>query len=82
MTDVTGFGLLGHLLEMAQGSGLTAHVHYGHLKKFDGLELYLQQRTTPGATARNWSSYGHNVQFDEALDAGEVRNVQIGRAHV
>jgi selenide,water dikinase len=75
MTDVTGFGLLGHLLEMAEGSGVTAQLHYRHLKKFDGIEQYLQQGTMPGATARNWSSYGHKVQFDEHLDGDIARNI-------
>ena len=75
MTDVTGFGLLGHLLEMAQGSHLTARLQYGKLKKFEGIESYLQLRTMPGATSRNWSSYGHNVQFDEQLDTEEARNI-------
>jgi selenide,water dikinase len=72
MTDVTGFGLLGHLLEMAQGSNCTAHLHYAKLKKFDGLEGYLQQGTRPGATARNWSSYGHQVQLNASVDEAEA----------
>jgi selenide,water dikinase len=72
MTDVTGFGLLGHLLEMAQGSNCTAHLHYAKLKKFDGLEGYLQQGTRPGATARNWSSYGHQVQLNAGVDEAEA----------
>lgn len=74
MTDVTGFGLLGHLLEMAEGSHLTAQLHYGHLKKFAGIDYYLQ-RTMPGATARNWSSYGHNVQLDKSIDETEVLGI-------
>lgn len=64
MTDVTGFGLLGHLIEMADGSGLSAQLHYELLKKFDGVEDYIAQKTMPGATARNWSSYGNNVFID------------------
>jgi selenide,water dikinase len=68
MTDVTGFGLLGHLLEMAEGSGLTAQVHYGLLKKFEGVEQYIEQRTTPGATARNWASYGSKIALDETIN--------------
>lgn len=73
MTDVTGFGLLGHLLEMAEGSGLTARLYYGHLKKFDGVAGYIEQRTMPGATARNWASYGHRIQLDEQGDETEAR---------
>jgi selenide,water dikinase len=75
MTDVTGFGLLGHLLEMAEGSNLTAHLHYGKVKKFDGIESYLQQRTMPGATARNWASYGSNVALDQNLNEAEVLGI-------
>lgn len=75
MTDVTGFGLLGHLLEMAAGSGLHAQLHYGHLKKFDGVEHYLQQRTMPGATARNWSSYGSNVQLEKTINEAEALGI-------
>lgn len=75
MTDVTGFGLLGHLLEMAEGGNLTAQVYYGLLKKFDGVAQYIQQRTMPGATARNWASYGSNIHFDETLDETEARAV-------
>ncbi len=73
MTDVTGFGLLGHLLEMAEGSGLTARLHYGLLKKFGGIESYIEQRTMPGATARNWASYGSKITLDENLNEGEAR---------
>ena len=65
MTDVTGFGLLGHLHELAGGSHLTARVQYGKVKKFDGIDQYILQRTMPGATARNWASYGGHVQFED-----------------
>jgi selenide,water dikinase len=75
MTDVTGFGLLGHLLEMAEGSNLTAHLHYGRLKKFDGIESYLQQRTMPGATARNWASYGSKVALDKSINEAEALGI-------
>lgn len=75
MTDVTGFGLLGHLLEMAEGSNLTAELHYGKVKKFDGFQQYLQLRTTPGATARNWASYGTKVQLKDGLDEAEALGI-------
>jgi selenide,water dikinase len=72
MTDVTGFGLLGHLLEMAEGSKLSAQLHYGHLKKFDGIGYYLQQRTRPGATSRNWNSYGSHIQLENDINMDEA----------
>ena len=61
MTDVTGFGLLGHALEMCRGSGLGARVRFDALPLLDGVaELScLSYRT--GAAVRNWESYGENV---------------------
>ena len=61
MTDVTGFGLLGHLAEVCEGSGLSAEVDFGAVPKFDFLDLYLDQNSTPGGTQRNWDSYGRKV---------------------
>jgi selenide,water dikinase len=72
LTDVTGFGLLGHLFEMAEGSHLSARLQYGHLKKFDGIGYYLQQRTQPGATSRNWNSYGSHVQLQNNVNTEEA----------
>ena len=75
MTDVTGFGLLGHLLEMAEGSGLSAELYYPAVKKLEGLEGYLTQRTIPDATFRNWNSYSHKVQFDKGVNVMEAFNL-------
>ena len=61
MTDVTGFGLLGHLCEMCEGSGLSAEIEFNKVPKFDFLEAYLQQKSVPGGTQRNWDSYGHKI---------------------
>ncbi len=61
MTDVTGFGLLGHLLEMADGSGLTAHIRYADVPRLDSVDYYLEQGCVPGGTQRNFDSYGHGV---------------------
>ncbi|MGE7958900.1 selenide, water dikinase SelD [Pseudomonas sp. NPDC089530] len=57
MTDVTGFGLLGHLVEMADGSGLTARIHYDRVPRLPGVEYYLDQGCVPGGTQRNFDSY-------------------------
>jgi selenide,water dikinase len=74
MTDVTGFGLLGHLIEMAEGSGLTANLLYDKILFIDGIEEYLAQKNIPGGTTRNWNSYGHKVSFDISFDETEAIN--------
>jgi selenide,water dikinase len=62
MTDVTGFGLLGHLVEMAEGSGLSAEVEFDNIKHItDNLVSYIQKGSIPGGTGRNWDSYGHKI---------------------
>ncbi len=61
MTDVTGFGLLGHLCEVCEGSGLSAEIEFSKVPKFDFLEDYLNQKSTPGGTQRNWDSYGEKI---------------------
>ncbi|GHC50357.1 selenide, water dikinase [Alcaligenes pakistanensis] len=61
MTDVTGFGLLGHLIEMADGSGLTARLNLGRVPLLPGIEHYLEQGCVPGGTQRNFDSYGHRI---------------------
>jgi selenide,water dikinase len=61
MTDVTGFGLLGHLLEMCEGSGVAARIHYDAVPKLPYVEWYLEQGCSPGGAQRNFDSYGHNI---------------------
>ncbi|MEH6366225.1 MAG: selenide, water dikinase SelD, partial [Pseudomonas marincola] len=61
MTDVTGFGLLGHLLEIAEGSGLTAEVEYARVPRIESVEYYLDQGCIPGGTLRNFDSYGEKI---------------------
>ncbi|WEK20499.1 MAG: selenide, water dikinase SelD [Candidatus Pedobacter colombiensis] len=61
MTDVTGFGLLGHLAEMCDGSGLSAVVEFDKVPVIASLPYYLDQNCYPGGTQRNWKSYGHKV---------------------
>jgi selenide,water dikinase len=73
MTDVTGFGLLGHLLEMCRGACLGAHIESGQLPLLSGVLEFARAGTTTGASARNWQSYGKDVRlppsFDSALQA-------------
>jgi selenide,water dikinase len=75
MTDVTGFGLMGHLVEMAEGSNVSIELRYSALPKIMGLKDYLNHGTIPGATSRNWNSYGSKVQIDDSVDLAEALNV-------
>ena len=61
MTDVTGFGLLGHLVEMADGSKLTAELDRDAVPVLDGVEAYLTAGCIPGGTLRNFDSYGERI---------------------
>ncbi len=61
MTDVTGFGLLGHLLEICEGSGVSAHLSFGAIPKADHVESYIARNCIPGGTYRNWKSYGDKI---------------------
>jgi selenide, water dikinase len=62
MTDVTGFALLGHLVEMAEGSGLSAEINFDKVPLvIDGIKNYIEQKSIPGGTHRNWDSYGHKI---------------------
>jgi selenide,water dikinase len=63
MTDVTGFGLLGHLVEMCAASDLTARVELDQVPFLDRkvLDYYLDKKSIPGGTHRNWDSYGHQI---------------------
>ncbi|WDF77601.1 selenide, water dikinase SelD [Mucilaginibacter sp. KACC 22773] len=61
MTDVTGFGLLGHLSEMCEGSGLSAVIEFDKVPVIPSLAGYLEQKCFPGGTQRNWNSYGSKI---------------------
>jgi selenide,water dikinase len=63
MTDVTGFGLLGHLLEMCRGSGLSARITSGDLPLLPGARVLAQSGIATGASNRNWQSYGKYVEL-------------------
>jgi len=62
MTDVTGFGLLGHLIEMAEGSGLSAELHYNKVPLIEGLSHYTSQMCVPDNTFRNWNAYEQKTE--------------------
>jgi len=66
MTDVTGFGLLGHALEMARGSGLTADIA-AEPPLLDGVEGLARDGVRTGASGRNWTSYGAMADLPASL---------------
>ena len=72
MTDVTGFGLLGHLMEMATGSGLQAELYYNEIQLAAGVQEYIAQRIFPDATTRNWNAYGTAVKFEKGVNVMEA----------
>jgi len=65
MTDVTGFGLLGHLSEVCEGSGVSAEIEWSKIPQFPEASVYLEHGCVPGGTHRNWDSYGANIQLGD-----------------
>jgi selenide,water dikinase len=61
MTDVTGFGLMGHLLEICQGSRLSAHIRYENVPLLPAIEQYIDMGCSPGGAQRNYDSYGEHL---------------------
>lgn len=61
LTDVTGFGLCGHLAELCEGSNVDAEIYADSIPKLDSVMEYLELGSIPGGTFRNWNSYGHKV---------------------
>ena len=70
MTDVTGFGLLGHLVELCEGSGLQAELDTASVPLLSGERLrhYHERGCVPGGSKRNWASYGHHVANVEGFE--------------
>jgi len=67
MTDVTGFGLLGHLLEICRGSGLGAEMAFCDIPLIDIAAALASTGLATGAAARNWDSYGPSVELEAGL---------------
>ena len=67
MTDVTGFGLLGHLAEICRGSTLGAHIAFESLPVIPAALPLAQQGVSTGAATRNWDSYGNGVRLPPDL---------------
>ncbi|HZW25765.1 MAG TPA: selenide, water dikinase SelD [Gallionella sp.] len=73
LTDVTGFGLLGHLLEVCRGSGLGAEVKFDQVPVLSEALPLAQQGIGPGAIDRNLASYGHDLDFAPELETWQRR---------
>ena len=71
LTDVTGFGLLGHLLEICRGSGLGARIDWSRIPLHPGVEAHAREGVFTGASGRNWTGYGDDVTLDPALGDAE-----------
>jgi selenide,water dikinase len=63
LTDVTGFGLLGHLLEVCKGSKVAATIHWNRVPLLPGARELVRQGHKTGASGRNWSGYGALVDL-------------------
>jgi selenide,water dikinase len=63
MTDVTGFGLAGHALELARGAGVDVHIAWSSVPLLEGVRELAELGHITGASARNWSGYGADVQL-------------------
>ncbi|HEY4149829.1 MAG TPA: selenide, water dikinase SelD [Chitinophagaceae bacterium] len=76
MTDVTGFGLLGHLAEMCEGSGAGADIYLDKIPLVtDELRMYVDQGAIPGGTGRNWNSYGSKIAFSAGIDEAYAKAI-------
>ncbi|HEY0489571.1 MAG TPA: selenide, water dikinase SelD [Telluria sp.] len=67
MTDITGFGLLGHLLELARGAKLEAQLDMASIPLLPGVEQLARDGFFTGASGRNWDAYGKDVTLDEGI---------------
>ena len=75
LTDVTGFGLLGHCIEMAEGSNVSIELFYSNIPVMIGAKEYLTKRIIPDATYRNWNSYSDKTAFDKGVHVMEAFNL-------
>ena len=67
-TDVTGFGLLGHAIELAEASGIGLEIHQQQVPLFSGARHYAEMGTFPGGSLDNRSFFGDRVEFDGKID--------------
>jgi selenide,water dikinase len=69
LTDVTGFGLAGHALEIARGAKLSAHIKWAQVPLLPNVSALIQAGMVTGASGRNWEGYGHEIELAAGLPA-------------
>ena len=69
LTDITGFGLAGHTLELARGAGLAAEIEWSKVPLLSGVAALAADGLVTGASGRNWAGYGSEVRLDAGLPA-------------
>lgn len=67
LTDITGFGLAGHALEMARGANAAVHIDMGRVPLLPGVRELAAAGMVTGASGRNWAAYGHEVRLGASL---------------
>lgn len=73
LTDVTGFGLAGHLLEMCRGAGLRAELRWSDVPVISEALDYVKAGIVTGASTRNWAGYGKEVRLDAGIQEWQQR---------
>lgn len=67
LTDITGFGLMGHLIEMCEGSGLSAEIDFSRIPRLAACNKYMDQHIVPDASFRNWNAYSPKTEIAKGL---------------
>ena len=67
LTDVTGFGLAGHALELARGAKCTVQLDWARVPLLNGVRALASQGMVTGASERNWAGYGHDIRLPEGF---------------
>ena len=75
MTDVTGFGLAGHLIEMTEGNNLSVELFYSRIRIAENVQEYLLQKMIPDATYRNWNSFNSKISFEKGVNVMEAFSI-------
>jgi selenide,water dikinase len=69
LTDITGFGLAGHTLEIARGAKCVVQIDWARVPLIDGVHALASAGMVTGASGRNWAGYGHEIALPEGFSA-------------